>query len=378
MEMEHGSFKLNYRIVNKTRHELIVRAKGGLGYIIRKCKEANFSADRTIYVEMTSVYFNNLIIDEKAALTLFDKRLLKEIKLEVERIRNANNCTPDVFPHNVMVSIKLGDHLVERNDAIHSEILGITLYPNAEHADAPAMNTPGYVLKELLETKAEGMETPKGGLHCFIHVNDVRRVSNPYFMNIMGQALEVPIVNDPDRESGIYIGMVYGNEIPHTVFYTFEGMDKSTRESVGLFLTKAECELNGNTERLLKAERKVVDHTKEIHRLVESSQTLQQLLDKSTENNVELNKTLSQVRLDNKAEMNVLKHEHWVELSQLKHQSKMTGDIFKFETRVKDTVSKANMDFVKQRSSVNTWGEFTKAFGAIAGLAFTGYQLFTK
>ncbi|MNG40325.1 hypothetical protein D3C84_1288610 [compost metagenome] len=65
-------------------------------------------------------------------------------------------------------------------------------------------------------------------------------------------------------------------------------------------------------------------------------------------------------------------------MSQLKHQTKVSGDIFKYESRIKDTVNKASLELVKQKGSANNWGEFGKAMGAVAGIAFTGYKLFTS
>ena len=55
----------------------------------------------------------------------------------------------------------------------------------------------------------------------------------------------------------------------------------------------------------------------------------------------------------------------------------MASDLFKFETRIKDTVNKANTELVKQKGAQNSWGDFAKAVGTLAGVAITGYKLLT-
>lgn len=378
MENDISAFKLTYRIVNRSSQELVVRAKGGLGYIIRRAKEPSYSEQRQVHVTLPQVIMANLLIDENAALTLFDKKLLKAIRVDRDRIKESDTVFFDMFSQDINVIIALTSSLVEKNDAIHSEILGITLYNGAENANQPALNTPSFTLQELAGTILGETALPKGGLHQFIYVNDPRRQCNPMYANVMGRAVEVPVVYDEGIQPGLYIGILHGNETPQTLYYTFEGLDTKLMEAKGLYSTKAACESGGNTERALTAENKAKDFSKELVKAKDHATGLQELLQKSETVNSRLGKDLAQSRQDHKTEVAQLKHEHRLEISQLKHQTKVSGDIFKYETRIKDTVAKANMEFVKHKSSVNNWGEFAKAVGAIAGVAFTGYKLFTS
>jgi len=378
MDNEISSFKLNYRIVNRSSQELIVRAKGGLGYIIKRAKEPSYSDQRQVHVNIPSVIMANLLIDEKAALTLFDKKLLQGIRQDRDRLKDNNPGFFDMFSQEINVCIALTSSLVEKNDAIHSEILGITLYNGAENANRPSLNTPAATLQELCEVEAAEETQPKGGLHHFIYVNDPRRECNPMYTNVMGKAIEVPVVYDSGKQSGLYIGLLHGNESPQILYYTFEGLDGKTMESVGLFATKVACENGANTERTQQAEKKALENAKEAGKQRDLVVGLQEMLSKQEVVNSRLAKDLVQSRQDHKTEVSHLKHEHRIEISQLKHQTKVSGDIFKYETRIKDTVAKANMEFVKRQSSVNNWGELAKAVTAVAGVAFTGYKLFTS
>lgn len=377
MDTEISSFRLNYRIVNRSSQEMVVKAKGGLGYIIRKSKEPSFSDQRQVHVTIPQIHIANLLIDETAALTLFDKKLLVGIRMDRDRLKESANDFAGMFSQDINVVIALTSSLVEKNDAIHSEILGITLYNGMENAAQPSLNTPSFTLRELCSLTLGEQPLPKGGLHHFIYINDPRRESKPMYTNVMGKAIEVPVVYDDNKEPGLYTGVQYGNIPPDVLFYRFSGLDAKIIESLGLFLSKATCENGGNTERVTNAENKLKDVSKEVGRLRDYSSDLQGLLSKSEVANSRLAKDLTQSRQDHKTEVAQVKHEHRLEMSQLKHHSKVSGDIFKYESRIKDTVNKASMELVKQKGSANNWGEFAKAVGAIAGVAFTGYKLFT-
>lgn len=375
-----NTFRLNYRVVNLSNEEMIVKAKGGLGYIIRRCKEPTYSTSRKVFVELTGVYLENLLVDEELAMTLFDAALLREIKREVERVKKNTGSEYYVknFSNNLHVVINLTSSLVERNDAIHSEILGITLYNGLANAHQPGLNTPAYTFQELFNTTVADQPLPRGGLHHFIYNNDPQRQLKTMWTNIMGKAVQVPVVSDETRQPGLYMGVMLGNELPQTLFYTFDGLDKKTKEALGLFDTRAECESGGNTERALAAEKRVGELGKDLNKTHDQISNLSSLLQRAEDNCTRLTNELTQTKQDNRTELNQIKHRHEVEMSQLKHQTKMSGDMFKYEARIKDAAVKANMDMMKHKGSVNTWGEFAKAIGTIAGLGFTGYKLFTS
>ena len=378
MDTEVNSFKLNYRVINRSSEELVVKAKGGLGYIIRRSKEPSYSSQQQVHVTLPQIIIANLLVDENAALTRFDRKLLKAIRLERDRLKDCEGNFADLFSQEINVLIALTSPLVEKNNAIHSEILGISLYRGAENAAQPALNTPTFTLHELCATVLGDQPLPEGGLHHFIYINDPRRESGPFYTNVMGKAIEVPAVYDETREPGLYTGVMYGNIPPDVLFYRFSGLDAKIVESLGLFLSKSACEHGGNTERAQIAESKVKDITKEVGRLKDQATGLADLLTKSEVVNSRLAKDLTQSRQDHKTEVAQVKHEHRLEMSQLKHHTKVSGDIFKYESRIKDTVNKASLELVKQKGSANNWGEFAKAVGAISGIAFTGYKLFTS
>lgn len=374
MDPEVNSFRLNYRIENRTNEEIIVRAKGGLGYIIRRSKEPTYNKRRRIHVQIPSVILENLLIDEVSALTLFDKELLKNIARERDRIKVRDTFEYNTFTHDINVSILLMAELVEKNDAIHSEILGITLYVGGGNANQPSLNTPSFTVRELCEISLGDQPPPEGGLHYFIYLNDPRRVRSTLYANILGKATEIPVVTDHVRLPGLYIGVMYGKESQVTPYYTLDSLDKKTLESLGLFETRTDCELGGNTERALTAENRARDALKELSKAKLEIVDLGEQLTKADEAHGRLTKELSTARYDHKNEITMLKHEFKMEINQLKYQ----GEMFKYETRMKDTANKANMDFIKQKSSVNNWGELAKAVGAVATVAFTGYKLFTS
>ena len=378
MNTEISSFRLNYRIVNRSSQEMVVKAKGGLGYIIRRAKEPSYSSQREVHVTIPQVVIANLLIDEEAALTLFDKKLLKAIRIDRDRLKESEGNFAEMFSQEINVRIGLDGKLVEKNDAIHSEILGITLYNGMENATQPSLNTPDFTMQELFATTLGDRPLPKGGLHHFIYINDPRRESIPLYTNVMGKANEVPVVNDKDIRPGLYTGVTYGNESPKTLYYEFQGLDAKIIESLGLFTSRSACEQGGNTERATLAEGKVKEFSKQIGVLKDQNADLEDLLAKCEGTNARLGKDLAQSKQDHKTEVAQVKHEHRLEMSQLKHHTKVSGDIFKYETRIKDTVNKASIELVKQKGSSNNWGEFAKAVGAISGIAFTGYKLFTS
>lgn len=380
MDEHINTFRLNYRIVNRSNREMIVKAKGGLGYIIRRCKEPTYTPVQQVFVEIPGVYLENLLIDEELALTRFDAALLKAIKVEVERVKKnaGNEYYVQTFSHNLTVMIKLTDKLVEKHDAIHSEILGMTLYNDMVNANQPSLNTPGYTNQELFNNSIAEQQAPKGGLHHFIFLNDPERVLNPLWVNLMGKAIQVPVVSDETRQPGLYLGLMHGNEVPQPLFYTFDRLDKKFKEGLGLFESRAECESGGNTERALAAEKRASDLNKELSKSKDQIDNLSTLLERSDSSVAKLSQDLTQLKQQHSTDTAQLKHRYEMEINQLKHHTKISGEMFKYEARVKDAAAKANMELVKHKHSVNTWGEFAKAIGTIAGLGFTGYKIFTS
>lgn len=371
-------FKLDYRITNIANKELVVKVKNGLSYIIRRSEQATYRTEQMVYVNLENVYLENLQVDPEQALTKMDKAILQAIKDEQTRqMTGRNEVYYKNLTNNIGVKIALGQSLVERNNAIHSELLGITLYIGGENLDQPCLNTPGFTLQELFKEHDEAAGT-KNCLSYFIYVNDPLLTFKTLYTNVLGKSVEVPVDDDKNKLPGLYIGISRGIEPRETPYYTFASLDDKTLEQLGLFKSKAACDEGGNTERYLTAETRSKELSKEVAKSKETLENLTELLAKSEIVNSRLGTDLSKSREDHKTEVTRLKYEHNLETTQLKHQSKMSSDIFKYETRVKDTVNKANFDMVKQKSSYNSWGDFAKAVGTLAGVAFTGYKLLTS
>ena len=377
MTTELNCFQLNYRITNISSKEIIVKIKGGLSYIVQRGSEATYINEQQIHVVIENVFLDNLMIDVNAALTKLDKAVLMELSKEHERLKKTNNEYHIRMPVSLRVSLDLHKGLVERNNAIHSELMGITMYVGSENLNQPCLNTPAFTMQELFENPGDESMQSKGGLHYFVYVNDPQRVNKPLYTNIMGESTEVPVDYDANKQPGLYVGISRGIEPRGTQYYAFGELNDQKLTQLGLFKTKAECDLGGNTERFLTAESKNRDLIKDANSMRTQIQNLTEALGKSETNVFRLNNELIKVKDEHKLEINAIKMEHRMEANTLKHSGKMASDLFKFESRIKDTVNKANTELVKQKGAQNSWGDFAKAVGTLAGVAITGYKLLT-
>jgi len=377
MTTELNCFQLNYRITNISSKEIIVKVKGGLSYIVQRGAEATFVNEQQIHVVIENVYLDNLVIDVNAALTKLDKAILTELSKEHERLKKVNTEYHIRMPASLRVQLDLHKGLVERNNAIHSELMGITLYVGGENLNQPCLNTPAFTMKELFENPGDESMQGKAALHYFVYVNDPQRVNKPLYTNIMGKSTEVPVDYDVNKQPGLYVGISRGIEPRGTQYYAFGELDDLKLTQLGLFKTKAECDAGGNTERFLTAESKNRDLNKDNSSMRTQIQNLTEALAKSETNAFRLNTEITKLKEDHRIEVNAIKLEHRMESNTLKHSGKMASDLFKFESRIKDTVNKANTELVKQKGAQNSWGDFAKAVGTLAGVAITGYKLLT-
>jgi len=377
MATELNSFQLKYRVTNISNKEIIVKVKGGLSYIVQRGQEATYISEQQIHVVIENVYLDNLMIDVNAALTKLDKSILAEMSKEQERLRKSNSDYHIRMPVTLQVQLDLHQGMVERNNAIHSELLGITLYLGSSNMDQPCLNTPAFTMQELFENPGDESIQGKAALHYFVYINDPNRVSKPLYTNIMGKSTEVPIDYDANKQPGLYVGISRGIEPRGTQYYAFGELDDQKLTHLGLFKTKAECDAGGNTERFLTAESKNRELNKDINSMRTQIENLSETLAKSESNVFRLTNDMTKLKDEHKIELNTIKLEHRIEANTLKHSGKMASDLFKFETRIKDTVNKANTELVKQKGAQNSWGDFAKAVGTLAGVAITGYKLLT-
>ncbi|MNM40520.1 hypothetical protein D3C81_513210 [compost metagenome] len=374
MDNEVSGFRLEYRISNMSNSEMVVKTQGGLNYIIRKSKALVHTPKRTIYVKLPQARFSDLWLDTTSARSQFDQRLLQELEKERQRYQENNDLLFNNFSYDLTVCIQLTESLAEpETDVIHSDILGLTLFPTGESAGISALNTTDYTLQQLF---AEAMEEqqPAGGLHYFIYLNDPLSIEQPLYVNVMGKAIQVPVVKDTSKAGGLYIGLNHGNATPHQLYYSFDKMDKDTLTYVGLFRTKAEASMGGNTERYLAAENKIKENNKLILSLQADYEKVVDQLSESQCRIAELGTELTHCKASHKHELQQVKNQHILEMSRLQ----ITNELTKGRGEIDKMITKANTDFTKQRSTANNWGEIAKAVGAIAGVVITGYKLCTS
>jgi hypothetical protein len=366
MNRQLHSFKLDYRITNTSQNPVLVKMKGGLSYIVKRSEESTYLDERHLYVTVTNVFLNQLMINEDEALTKLDKEILKALQTEKENLINSQRGLFINMGDNLSIVIKLDRRFVERNDAIHSELLGITLYGDGENLNRPALNTPGHTFQDLLEDAKEEA-APMMALYYTIYINDPQRHTKPFYTNLGGKAVEVPVAYESDRQSGLYVGLKNSNYPQETQYYTFDELTDKLLESIGIFKSKQLAYESGNTERYISSENRNKDLQKENVRLKETNEVLVTNLQKTEERATRLSMDIQQ-----------LKSEHTLEIKTIKSHEKISSDMFKHETRIKDTINKANMDYVKQRSEQNNWSDLAKAVGTLAGIAFTGYKLLSS
>lgn len=374
MESPVSSFRLEYRITNQSNREMVVKTQGGLNYVIRKSKSFVHSPIRRVHVQVANARFADLWLDAASARTRFDQALLMALEKERQRYNETGDVMFNNFPHDLNVSILLNGAVAEADtDVVHSDVLGITLFNNLDVDSISALNSTDYTLHQLFE-ESQRQDSPVGSMHYFIYLNDPLNTQNPIYTNVMGRAVQVPVVAETHKDPGLYVGLTYSNATPQSLYYSFDKLDKDTLLQIGLFKTKAECELGGNTDRAAQAESKLKDVNGTLTKLSADYAKVVDLLETSEGKCANLGLELAQVKQEHRAEIQQLKNDHRMEIGRLQITSEMT----KARGEIDKTITKANMDFSKARSSANNWGEVAKAVGAIATVLITGYRLCTS
>lgn len=378
MDENVSNFKLEYRISNNSNRELLVKTQGGLNYIIRKSKQLTHpdNQHRRVWIKLSNVKFDDLWLEPKDARTRFDAKLLELLKIEASRIHGDNALSYKKFSHDISVVIDLTGNLADEREIIHSDILGISLFADEGQVGMAPMTSPDFTLAELFDAGKDAREDqPNGGLHYFIYLNDPFSVRQPIYTNVMGKAVQVPVVQNPTKPGGLYVGLSYGNSPPHKAYYSFDRLTKEDLDFLGLFQTKELCSaMAGNTDRVISAENKVKDNFKVINGLQSERANLEGLLEKSSLSVAKLGEELTQVRAEHRQEVQQIKNDHRMEL--LKQY--MSQEALKARSDIKDSVTKANTDLEKKRSNANNWGEIAKAITAISSIVVTGYKLYTS
>lgn len=376
METPISCFRLEYRISNNSNTALIVKTQGGVNYIIRKNKQLVHpdNQHRRVHVKLSNVRFDDLWLDPGKARTAFDRKLFDELRKEANRIGTADDYQYRTFSHDLSVVVPLSSSLADENDIIHSDVLGITLFSSEDQANVAPITSPEFTLEQLFNIDTEARKDQvEGGLHYFIYLNDPARTQNPIWTNVMGQAKRVPVLGDTNKPAGLYVGLAYGNNPPDSAYYSFDRLTKADLDILGLFKTRDECEMGGNTERALQAEGKLKNNLKDMERLQNNYSSVTELLEKAELRVAELGTELSQLKADHRLEIRQLKEDQRMELM----RQQFDHSTLKAKHDIKESIVKANVELDKKRSNSVSWVEVMKAAGVLSTTLLTGYKLLT-
>lgn len=373
-----SSFKLEREIINGgTDCDLVVVHKGGLRCIVRKRDEPTFEKDKYIVVKLLNVHLETIHIDPSHALTKLDKEIMVRLKEEIERLKNGEATYFRNLPETVFVKITLTAQFADDGNAIHSEMLGLTIYPGSGYRNRDALNVPTSKLADSLDHLQRN--NPRNAVHYCAYVVDPRRTQRPFYVNVAGRATEVPVVTTEGENAGLYIGISIGEMPPETLFYDFDKLTSDMLEALGVFASKAEAMNNGNTERYLEAEARVKDLSRALGDKNKLLQDTTSKLEKAEEQVAELN-----------LQINHMKHSHVMDLQRLKqdvkaaeekqarsdHSNKEEIARVKAEMRRKEARDKHALEQAKQRSILSWVTDALKTVGATVGICLAGFRFF--
>lgn len=357
MHSNSNTFGLSYKISNQSSDVMVIKMKGGLSYLVRKSKEPTFQVSRTILITISDVFLTDLLIEPNKALSLLDKKILTELRKEQDRLMVRSEIFYKQLPSNLMISVALSDDLIETDDALHSELLGFTLYLGEDALLKEALNTPQHTIQQINNRMGD-----KKLLQTSIHVNDPKKVFQTLYTNVLGIGREIPVTQSLDKTPGLYINYS-NNNLPDNQFYNFEELTTNKLEQLGIFNSKSDCDKTSNTERTLLAENKTKD-------LIKATDGLRTKLKLTEEVLLKTEQVVNKLT----TESTQIKHEHKLEVANLKiniSSLKTAIEQMKSENKFKDIVNKKELES-------NNWSDVAKSFATIAGVCFTGYQLFSK
>lgn len=359
------SFRLEHEIVNNsTQLDLVVAHKGGLKYVIRKKDEVSFDKTQYIAVKLHAVVLKQLHLDPSRALTRLDKEIMEKLLEEADKLKNSETTYFPSLEDTVLARVELHQRHAEDNGAIHSELLGLTLYSGSGNIHKEPLNVPTSTLSSAIDQLYRN--NPRNAVHYCAYAVDPRRTQNPFYVNVAGRATEVPVNYDEQGTTGLYIGISVGELPPETLFYDFDSLSKDMLESLGIFHSKAEAMKNGNTERYLEAEKKVENLSKELESKIKLLRDTTGRLEKSEKQieglelqvtNIKQNHLMELARLNQ--ERKSLEEKH----SRNDYDSKQELNRIKEELNRRSENSKNTIELMKQRS------KWAFAVDALKGLA---------
>lgn len=345
-------FEMRHYVENNSASDVHLKYKGGVSYKVPRHSEPTDRNRFTFIVEIPRVSLMNLSLNVDEAITKLDREIVKRLVEIKEGIMNHNDYAYNSrLQHNLKVTVPLTPDLIERNDGIHSELFGMTMYVGDSGSWKSALYTPQEVCTDLLPE--EDMENNhEKALLWGLYLNDPENRLQTLWVNIAGQARGIPRVRDKDRSAGLYI--VYRNgDLPLVwKYYTVDQLDNKLLDSLGIFHTEAEAEAGGNTERYLKAENLIKNLNRDKADLQKEIKRLENDLNASLTVNEKID--VANIRLTN-------------EVSQLK-----------YELKIQSTVSKVYLEQAKNRNGTSQFSEFCKGASLLAGSVFAGYKLFSS
>lgn len=373
-----ATFRLEREVVNNsTSFDLVVVHKGGLRYIIPKSSEATYAKEQYVRIALNNFKVKEIQVDPSQALTKFDRAVLEELAAKIEELRKNVDFYQD-FPTSASFVVHLGGHLADDQGAIHSEMFGFTMYSGRGNIDRAPLNVPESNLVEALAQVHRA--NPRNSVSYCAYVVDPKATQQPFYVNIAGRATEVPVTNDPSLPAGLYVGISIGNQPLETPFYSFDNLSKDKLEGLGVFRTKAEAMLNGNTERYQEAEAKVVSLSKVLD-------SKKKLLEDTT-----IRLEAASRKVDSlEVQVTHMKQAHLMDLARLKQEFRSAEDKrervdhsnkeeilrLKDDSKRREARDKFAIDQMKQKSKMSFGVELLKGLAAISGLLFAGIRFFT-
>lgn len=358
-------FAMNYSVNNQSNSAVIVKHKGGMSYIVPPSTDSTVINRQEIIVTVHCKDIEQIVFSHSEALTRLDKAILKELENERRRIVRDDF----YFSKSKTLSCKLdlsANYVDKETDAIQSELFGFSLYNGIQNRDKVAVGTPLWTLTDVLDETRE-LSDRKGILRYVCFVNDPGRVSQPYYINMLGSAVKVPVIRDNDIDTGLYIVYLHSDRPRQNIYYAFENINKEVLERNGLFDNKHDCEKGGNTERFTRAEELNKSLKKSLDTAYSDLETAKAAAARFENLNKALTTDIAELKYQNSVELSRINYTHKTEMTHMKH-----------DLRMKENISKANLDFAKQKVAHVYWGDFAKAIGAIAGAGFAGYKLLTS
>lgn len=333
----NNDFSLNFKIENNSEKVVNIRMKSGISYEIAENKKSAYDKGVYFVAQFRNMDLRHLTLKPEEALTKLDKEILIQLQKEMER-------TPEqMMGHDINlvnqtlnVRIALTQYFVERNEAIHSELFGITLYCGTLARTRVALNTPKESLLALIDHDTHSSVSLK------IRLVDPENIYGQLWTTVLGSP-EI-IQRDPENigTPGLYISLAGNINSPKDRYYAFSELDDKVLKELGIYPTEQLAKEGGSVRDLLEMEKKVVNLDKQLKSMTEFT-------DKQIER-------MTQLETKN-------------------YRLTLAQDADKRLSVFKDTLHKSELSFLKHKSGNNEFGDVVKNMSALVGLGATVYKL---